>query len=117
MKFMQEVTQWADSTPNHIYVMNDTKSRALGYIPSGKTAVFTFTKPVAIDMRGRKFKEVPNTFNYVEADTTTKVWEVKGSKGDIYTVQEIEGVLQCSCSGYKFRGNCKHIKEIEDGKR
>lgn len=117
MKFLQETTQWADSTPNHIYVMNDTKSRALGYIPAGKNAVFTFSKPVAIDMRGRKFQEVPNTFGYTDPTAAQTKWEVKGSKGDIYTIQEIDGVLQCSCSGYKFRGQCKHVKDIEDGRK
>lgn len=117
MKFLQEVTQWADSTPNHIYVMNDTKSRALGYVRVGTNSVFTFSKPVAIDMRGRKFKEVPNTFGYAEEEPAQKKWEVQGSKGDIYTVQELDGVLQCSCSGFKFRGQCKHVKEIENGRK
>lgn len=117
MKFLQEVTEWEGNIPNHIYVMNDTKSRAVGYIKVGTNSVFTFSKPMAIDLRGRKFKEVSNTFGYIDPTATQTKWEVKGSKGDIYTVQEIDDMLQCSCSGFKFRGQCKHVKEIEDGRK
>lgn len=50
---------------------------------------------------------------------------VKGSKGDLYVVHwgrlpeariletgEQHG-WQCTCQGYKFRGTCKHIREVE----
>jgi hypothetical protein len=38
-------------------------------------------------------------------------WKVKGSKGDIYTVREIDMVYSCTCIGFKFR-ICKHILGI-----
>jgi hypothetical protein len=39
---------------------------------------------------------------------------VEGSKGNQYTVERINGMISCSCPGYKFRKDCKHMKEIDD---
>jgi hypothetical protein len=80
------------------------------YIRVGTTEVFTFKKPIRIDVRGRKFLEVPNSWGFaVEDRPQGRTWEVKGSKGDVYTVSETNGNLTCSCSGFKFRGQCKHL--------
>ena len=40
---------------------------------------------------------------------------VKGSRGALYEV-EIGGRRgsSCSCPGYQFRGNCRHIKEVSE---
>lgn len=50
---------------------------------------------------------------------------VTGSKGDVYTVwwgrlpearimeTGAQHGWQCECKGYKFRGTCKHIREVK----
>ena len=43
----------------------------------------------------------------------TERWEVEGSKGGTYIVERLDGVLRCSCPGYQFRGQCRHIEGIE----
>lgn len=42
-------------------------------------------------------------------------YEVTGSKGDKYQVQ-MGGTsfVHCTCTGFKFRQDCKHIKQIWD---
>ena len=42
-----------------------------------------------------------------------KTWSVKGSKGNTYTIKLSGGTYSCSCPGYGFRRNCRHIKEIK----
>lgn len=37
---------------------------------------------------------------------------VKGSTGDEYTIQHIDNKLTCSCKGFFYRGDCRHIREF-----
>ena len=39
-----------------------------------------------------------------------KVWEVKGSKGNTYTVSRKSGAWACTCAGFKWRRDCKHME-------
>jgi len=114
MKFFQETTKWTSDVPNGIYLMDDSKSKMYAYIKAGSKSVFKFKNPIRIDTRGRTFVAVKNTFDFsMEEESTNRKWQVKGSKGDVYTVEETENGLTCSCSGFKFRGNCRHIKEVK----
>ena len=120
MKAFLEITEWADgSATNHVYWMNDSREKMYAFAPLGnKKAVKVFKNPIRIDTRGRKFKEVKNTFGFVEtsvAKSTNPTWCVAGSKGATYTVELDAGVYTCTCQGFKFRGNCKHVTEIENG--
>lgn len=113
MKFYQETTNWTTNTSNGIYLLNDSKTKMYAFIRAGSKSVFKFKNPIQIDSRGRTFKEVKNTFNFkLEADNTNPKWEVKGSRGDVYTVERTENGLVCSCQGFKFRGKCKHLSMI-----
>jgi hypothetical protein len=47
------------------------------------------------------------TFNNVNTDT--KVWQVSGSKGNTYTVTKNSSGYTCTCPGFTFRKNCKHV--------
>ena len=115
MKVFLETTMWETNTPNHVYFMDDSKSKMFAYVKFGEGSPVKFKKPIRIDVRGRKFKEVPNTwkFSIKEEEPEGRVVIVKGSKGDEYRVTEVNGNWACSCSGFKFRGDCKHVKSIQ----
>ena len=115
MKFFEETTVWDSNTPNHTYLLSDDKSKMYAYIRAGGNSVFKFKTSIRIDTRGRKFVAVKNKWQYnidTPADPNPR-WEVSGSKGDVYVVEQTENGLTCSCSGFRFRGACKHVKEIE----
>ena len=38
------------------------------------------------------------------------IWPVKGSKGDMYSIEMVDKGFTCDCPA---RVKCKHIKEIE----
>mgnify|MGYP004044735779 CR=1 FL=1 len=71
--------------------------------------------------RGTLYDELPAYITYKPREVTPiageKSWNVKGSKGNIYTVKLSEGVYSCSCPGYGFRRKCRHITEIKNESR
>ena len=38
--------------------------------------------------------------------------KVGGSGNNIYDVRRLDGIETCSCQGYQFRRDCKHLKEL-----
>lgn len=113
MKFFQEITP-GDQYPNHVYLLTDNKEFMVGYIPTSTGQLKQFASKYRFDTKGRKFKEVVNSWGWAEPEAAPKTerWEIKGSKGDVYTVEREDGELKCSCSGFRFRGKCKHIDQI-----
>lgn len=45
-------------------------------------------------------------------DLDSKVWTVKGSKGNTYTVTRNASKWDCTCTGFGFRKTCKHVSEL-----
>jgi hypothetical protein len=115
MKAFLETTVWETATPNHVYFLDDSKSKMYAYVKFAEGAPFKFKKPIRIDLRGRKFREVPNTWGFAlkEEEPQGRVVIVKGSKGDEYRVNEVNGNWSCTCSGFKFRGDCRHLKQAQ----
>jgi hypothetical protein len=113
MKFYKETTKdWAAPTPNHVYLLSTDKSKMYGYIKAGTEEVTVVKKAYPFDARRRTFVEVPELGEIDLDQVKGERWEFVGSKGDKYVVQKIDNVLQCTCPGYKYRGECKHVKEI-----
>jgi len=45
--------------------------------------------------------------------TDTKAWKVKSEDGKrVYLVQRIDGKYTCTCKGFEFRKDCKHIGAV-----
>ena len=116
MKVFQEVTEWSDSTQNHIYFMNGSKSKVYAYIRKGTKTIFEFKRPLKIDPARRKFLEIENQWKYVakeepevEENPRGQTWTVTGSKGDQYIVSLDGERWSCSCSGFQFRSRCRHV--------
>lgn len=110
MEALLEITDWG--TPgrqsNHIYLFDGSK--AVAYIKWGQGEPFYFKTPLAIDKRGRKFVKSDIALFKDAPKQASSVKEVKGSKGEIYFVDT--EAKTCTCSGYKFRGDCKHIRSV-----
>jgi uncharacterized Zn finger protein len=112
MKFFRETTAW--SVPNHTYLLSTDKSKMYGYIRRGTDVAETFKKPYRFDTRGRQFVEVRELGEIDLDEVKLEKWEFTGSKGDTYVVQKIDNMLKCSCPGFTFRGDCKHVKQVEE---
>ena len=109
MKLMQEITVFAGAKmPNHSYLLNDA-GIAIGMQKFSAGEVVRFRTPLVLDTRGRQFRLVDDLG--ADAPVFSNVVEVAGSKGDVYTVDLDR--KQCSCTGFKYRGECKHIAIAE----
>lgn len=115
MKWFAETTDYKDSVPNGIYLLNDSKDKMYAFKAKGTGDIKVFKNPIRIDLRGRKFVVNPVQFKtgLKEPEPEGRYWIVKGSKGDEYKVTDVNGNLSCTCSGYKFRGKCKHAESIQ----
>lgn len=114
MRFFLETTAWEDRTPNHIYLLDDSKTKMYGYIPRPTHELKLVKKPYPFSARGRQFREVPNYWNFQLPgdEKTSQVTRVKGSKGQEYLVERTNTGIRCTCPGFTFRGDCRHIKEV-----
>ena len=120
LKILQEVTQWQVPyrQPNHVYLMHG--ERVVAMSRWGEHAPEYFRNPGRLDRRGRKFIEVKQNPWQFDLTVTTdrepepqgQTWSVTGSRGDVYTVSEIQGRWNCTCAGFGFRNRCRHLDEI-----
>jgi hypothetical protein len=109
MKLVMETTEFAGAKmPNHSYLLNDT-GIAIGMRKFSAGPVVRFRTPLRLDIRGRTFKLVDDLGS--DADVSSKVVEVAGSGTNVYSVDLDR--KQCSCTGFKYRGECKHIAIAE----
>ena len=114
MKWFAETTDWKDSVPNGIYLLDDSKTKMYAFRPRGTGDIKVFRNAIKIETRGRKFVVNPVQFktSTKEEEPEGRTWTVKGSRGDEYKVTELNGNLSCTCSGFKFRGDCRHVKSL-----
>lgn len=105
---VRETTVWDNVKvqPNHTYLMDGDK--AVAYIKWGEGDAFYFKKPLRIDKRGRKFEALGS--NPFTAKIVSNMIRVEGSKGAVYEIDP--DTKTCTCPGFTFRGNCKHITEV-----
>jgi len=120
MKAFLEITEWDSdfAVPNHIYFLNDGRDKMYGYVQAGTGTVQTMRTPYRFHTRGRKFKEVTNTWGFGVDETPElsrgKEYKVLGSKGNIYTVTDESGAWSCTCPASKWqKGECKHIAKLK----
>jgi SWIM zinc finger len=106
MIVMKEVTVWdMDYQPNHTYLFDGMK--AVAYIKKGEKNPIYFSNPMTIDRRGRKFVELKT--NPFKKKIESNLIKIVGSKGNVYHVDP--EAKSCTCTGFQFRGKCKHIEQ------
>jgi len=84
MQFYKELTEWAQTTPNHVYLLSDSKDKMYAYIPEGTDRIQEFKNPIRFSTRGRKFQPVANRWNFritVKSPQTQsgKYWAAKAT--------------------------------------
>jgi hypothetical protein len=97
IEILQEVTDWGDKKiSNGIYHVNGAGQLVQYNDKVFKNPMKQFSKS------RRKFTKIGER----EEELAPGVITVQGSNGKVYTIDN----GKCSCPGFTFRGNCKHIK-------
>lgn len=101
MKLRAEISEWSDDTKNGVYLTNDSGDQCYAYAPFGISTLKYFKNPITINLRYRKFLDL---WRIPEEEAEPEGIKEIGSKGNAYYVTE----NSCTCSGFKYRGTCKH---------
>ena len=91
------------SRDNQLIISPLPKDYAFVNMPQGK-AYKEFKKPI------KQFSKSRRKFTLIgewPEDLPEGAITVKGSKGNTYTIID----NKCSCPGFKFRGQCKHLEQ------
>ncbi len=105
IEILQEVTDWGKYKVNNgIYHVNSA-GKLVAYQPNKDSELQVLNVPsTQFSKARRKFVKIGERPEKLGKDVII----VKGSKGNTYTIED----GKCSCPGYTFRGNCKHVKEV-----
>lgn len=55
-----------------------------------------------------RFVDVPKALSKPQV---VRTFSITGSKGDVYSVETMNGNWSCTCKGYSFRRTCAHISQ------
>ena len=104
IEILQETTDWGKYKVNNgVYHVNSA-GKLVAYQTSQDAEVLVLKTPSnQFSKSRRKFVKIGERPGEHDKDVIV----VKSSSGKTYTIQD----GNCSCPGYTFRGNCKHVKE------
>lgn len=92
-----------DILPNPKHISNDSiVISGDGFIPYRVIA-----KKDIISING-------DTSSYVEPTVTNRSWLVCGSRGQHYNVEKVDNQWSCTCPGFSFRRECKHVTSLQN---
>ena len=115
LEILKETTVWSDgSNANHTYLLDGTK--IIAYAKSSDNSVQVLRTQIKIDKRYRTFVKTKHygLEKFIKSTPTksnTRVFKVQ-SKTKEYFVELSDYNYTCTCTGFNFRGKCKHIDAV-----
>jgi len=107
IRILRETTGFKDGFTYHphIYYVNDADKLVWFQVGDYSRGLDKYAVPKKFFRTGRKFEKIGT----IEEETPANIVVFAGSKGNTYQVDLDEQT--CTCSGYKFRGACKHVNQ------
>ena len=105
ISILQETTDWGKFKVNNgIYHINGAGSLVAYQVNVDAELQVLKSPSKQFSKSRRKFVKLGER----PEELASHIIEVKGSKGNVYYVDTEKNT--CTCPGFTFRGNCKHIK-------
>ena len=117
LEILKETTIWSDSSnANHTYLLDGNK--IIAYAKFGGNDIQELRTQIKIDKRYRTFVKTKHSGlqKYIKntpKKSNTKVFKVI-SKTKEYFVELSDYNYTCTCTGFNFRGKCKHITAVAE---
>ena len=117
LEILKETTVWSDgSIANHTYLLDGTK--IVAYAKYSDNSVQVLRTQIKIDKRYRTFIKakhfgLENIIKSSPTKSNIRVFKVK-SKEKEYFVELSDYNYTCTCTGFNFRGKCKHITAVAE---
>ena len=117
-EILQETTIWTGhyGACNHIYLL-DNQNKIIAYIKQNDNKVNILKSQIKIDKRYRTFIKVRNIqlerLSGKSIKDNTRVFNVQ-SNTKVYNVELNDSHYTCTCTGFNFRGKCKHITAVAE---
>ena len=85
----------------------------LSTMPSGKRWAIAGSKWIEVPLDATR-EDLPKWMVYKRPEPSYEEVKVEGSKGSTYIVRKetTTGEVTCTCPGFKYRGKCKHTKQV-----
>lgn len=119
MEILKEVTDWSADyrQPNHTYLISGS-GKIIAYAPWHGSEVIVVKTEMKIDKRYRKFVKVMHpglskVSRNEKTDPDARKFNVKSNDKE-YTVIVKDRNYTCTCTGFSFRGKCKHISAVAE---
>jgi len=117
LEILKETTVWSDgSNINHTYLLEGAK--IIAYAKYGGDDVQVLKTQIKIDKRYRTFVKSNHSalakfIKTTPTKSSTRVFKIK-SKAKEYFVELFDYNYTCTCTGFSFRGKCKHITAVAE---
>ena len=113
--------------PNHVVYRNDTNGYVT-YVREGIVVQSIFRDPFMFAVKTGAPEHPVSEFNAksqhvvkieyltgsaTQVATDKKAWKVKSTDGKkFYIVERVNGKFSCTCTGFEFRKDCKHVGAV-----
>ena len=117
LEILKETTVWSDgSNANHTYLLEGSK--IIAYAKFGGNDIQELRTQIKIDKRYRTFVKTKHSglqkfIKKTIPKLNTSVFKVTSGEKE-YFVELSDYNYTCTCTGYNFRGKCKHITAVAE---
>jgi hypothetical protein len=116
IQILKEITVWNTDFEmiNHTYLLDGDK--LIAYAVSGGDEIRLIKSELKIDKRGRKFivsvhPGLKKLLSNQKKDPNERTFKIN-SKDKTYYVSLNKNKYKCTCTGFTYRGKCKHIDSV-----
>lgn len=113
MEIIQEIPKGNSEYPNHIYFLNDA-GKLVAYIKEGTKDIIRLKSPIMFDKRYRNFIKVKDKSweNVIPKDKNVRIFLVKSKEKEYNVSVRDNSKYTCTCTGFSYRGKCKHVEAV-----